>query len=519
MDIEQVKKKLQTALKLGGFNVRREFCGKIVAKFLKEDIDLGDKCEFDKCVESVCNSLENQCILGHSIDKEHIERVLEVCVKSGCDRNETIFSVINAFDFPKVSFNIDRKQYFLSERKPRLFSSADSKPQLFADRYTAILYRTKRNFVQKSTENANIKLELQTVDYLLTLSNISLNHTLILGSLFQVSEGKYYLEDPTGIVQLDLSHAVYYGGLFAENCFVLVNGHYEDGVIKVSTIILPPGEEYTDSRPFFNTINYFGGPSSTPLKDSVKLREHLEKNRGASFMFLSNVWLDHPAIFEKLELLFKGFNPNPPVAFVFMGNFMSTCCRTKRFNTLKKLFKQLAELINKYQKLATVSNFIFVPGLEDPCTSYVVPRLPILTCVTEDITKMLKNAVFTSNPCRLQYCSKEITIFRAEILSKLLQASLHKPKKSELADNLTRTIISQGHLSPLPLNALTVHWDFDYTLSLNPLPDLIVIGDKAEPYEGKYKGCQLINPGSFCESGFQFKAYYPATDKIEDCLL
>jgi DNA polymerase epsilon subunit 2 len=76
------------------------------------------------------------------------------------------------------------------------------------NRYTTILQRTKRNFQQKLAENDSVKLELQTVDYLLTLSYVSLNHTLILGSLLQVSEGKYYLEDPTGMVQLDLTHAV-----------------------------------------------------------------------------------------------------------------------------------------------------------------------------------------------------------------------------------------------------------------------------------------------------------------------
>lgn len=84
--------------------------------------------------------------------------------------------------------------------------------------------------------------------------------------------------------------------MFVENCFVLVNGVYEDKLIKVSTIILPPGEEYQNTRPFFNTVNYFGGPSPTPLKDSVKLKEYLQRNQGASFMFLSNVWLDHPDV-------------------------------------------------------------------------------------------------------------------------------------------------------------------------------------------------------------------------------
>ncbi|XP_063918780.1 DNA polymerase epsilon subunit 2-like [Zophobas morio] len=517
---EQIKKKLHTALKLGGFMVRREFCALIVDKFLEQRIDLDNKHYLDNCIKNLCTSLENQCLIDQSIEREHIERALEVCLNSGYDRNETVINVISAFEFPKFAYNVDRKQYFLSGHKPKLLSSPTSKTQLFLDRYTAILQRTKRNFQQKITEDNSVKLELQTVDYLLTLSYVSLNHTLILGSLLQVSEGKYYLEDPTGIVQLDLSHAVYYGGLFVENSFVLVNGHYEDRIIKVSTIILPPGEEYQNSRPLFNKLNYFGGQSLTPLKDSIKLKDHLQRNRGASLMFFSNVWLDHPETFEKLETLFNGFNPNPPVAFVFMGNFMSECYSSEKMDTLRKLFKQLAELINQFTNLVTHSHFIFVPGLEDPCTSYVVPRLPMPSVVTEEMTKTIHdNVIFTTNPCRIQYCTKEITVFRADILPKLLQASLHKPSKAELADNLTRTIISQGHLAPLPLNALTVHWDFDHALSLYPLPDLVVIGDKAESYQGKYKGCQLMNPGSFCESGFQFKAYTPFSDKIEDCIL
>lgn len=177
-------------------------------KFTEEGIKLDDEQYFDNCIKNLCASLETQCLLGQSIAKEHIDRAIEVCLHSGCDRTETVFNVINAFDFPRLSYNIDRKQYFLSEQKPRLLSSADSKAQLFTERYATILQRTKRNFLQKSTETEGVKLELQTVDYLLTLSNVSLNHTLILGSLLQVAEGKYYLEDPTGIVQLDLSHAV-----------------------------------------------------------------------------------------------------------------------------------------------------------------------------------------------------------------------------------------------------------------------------------------------------------------------
>lgn len=61
---------------------------------------------------------------------------------------------------------------------------------------------------------------------------------------------------------------------------------------------------------------------------------------------------------------------------------------------------------------------------------------------------------------------------------------------------VTKTITSQGHLSPFALNVQPVHWCFDYTLHLYPLPNLIVVGDKCTTYSGTYKGCTVLNPVS-----------------------
>lgn len=66
-----------------------------------------------------------------------------------------------------------------------------------------------------------------------------------------------------------------------------------------------------------------------------------------------------------------------------------------------------------------------------------------------------------------------------------------------MAECVTKAVIGQGHLNPLSLNALPVHWNFDYALRLYPLPNLIVIGDKAEPYQAKYQDCHVINPVRF----------------------
>lgn len=64
----------------------------------------------------------------------------------------------------------------------------------------------------------------------------------------------------------------------------------------------------------------------------------------------------------------------PPIAFVFMGNFMSNSFGSDMMVELKKLFKQFAEIILKYPNLVENSQFVFVPGLNDPCMPYVVPR-------------------------------------------------------------------------------------------------------------------------------------------------
>ncbi|XP_044744137.1 DNA polymerase epsilon subunit 2 [Coccinella septempunctata] len=519
MDNNRIIKKLQNALKLGGFNIRRELCTIIVEEFTKRKINLSDKIVFEDCITHLSSSLENQCIAGQSIEEGQVVRAVEIFLNSGLDRNETAFSVIEAFDFPKFYYDPDRKLYLLSKQKSKLLSDATSKSMVFIERYQTILQKTRRMFLSTASAGEKNMLKLQTVDFLLTISNVCLKNTLILGSIIQVSEGKYCLEDPTGMVNLDMSHANFQGGLFVENSFVLVNGVYEDKTLTVSTMLMPPGEAYEESRASFANINYFGGPSRVPLRDSKNLREHAERNENGMIQIFSDVWLDHALVFEKLETLFEGFQEDPPIAFLFLGNFVSESHGHERMDILKKCFKQLGELLSRYQSLISNSQFVFVPGTTDPSTPHIVPRLSLPSYIIEDFLKLVPKAVFTTNPCRIQYCHREITVFRCDLLTKLLQGALSKPNKDHIADYVTRTVISQGHLTPMSLNSQPVHWDFDYTLRLHPLPDLIILGDKSETYIGEHKGCKVVNPGPFCEKGFEFISYTPFTNSIEPCAL
>ena len=74
-----------------------------------------------------------------------------------------------------------------------------------------------------------------------------------------------------------------------------------------------------------------------------------------------------------------------------------------------------------------------------------------------------------------------------------------------------------GHLTPLPLHNCPVHWDFDQSMWLYPLPDLVVIGDKLDHFTSeKFEGCQVVNPGSFGKNDFTFKTYVPKLRLVED---
>lgn len=71
----------------------------------------------------------------------------------------------------------------------------------------------------------------------------------------------------------------------------------------------------------------------------------------------------------------------------------------------------------------------------------------------------------------------------------------------QTARSLTRTILSQSHLSPFPLSARPLHWDFAHSLNLYPLPTSLVLADSEAPaFVVKYCGCTVMNPGSLVES-------------------
>lgn len=81
-------------------------------------------------------------------------------------------------------------------------------------RYTILHQRTTRHelftprIMGTSADSADShRFQLRPIEYLLSSSG-KVSQAIVLGLLTQLCEGKYYLEDPSGIVQLDLSEAI-----------------------------------------------------------------------------------------------------------------------------------------------------------------------------------------------------------------------------------------------------------------------------------------------------------------------
>jgi len=119
----------------------------------------------------------------------------------------------------------------------------------------------------------------------------------------------------------------------------------------------------------------------------------------------------------------------------------------------------------------------------------------------------------------IKYCTKTIVVFREDILTKLCRNSIYFPSSGDIPKEFVATLVGQAHLCPLPLHICPVYWSFDHALSLYPLPDLVIIGDKSDPFTVHNTECTFTNPGSFIKTDFAFKVYTPFENKIEDCVV
>uniref|UniRef100_A0A673CAM6 DNA polymerase epsilon subunit n=1 Tax=Sphaeramia orbicularis TaxID=375764 RepID=A0A673CAM6_9TELE len=512
MDVaRKIKAKVTSGFKMRGLILRPE-----ASKYLVEVLESVSPSELDDIIERVLDAVEKQPLSSSMIELSVLESAVQDCTQSCNEAIDSVFNIIGAFDVPRYIYSVERKKFvpinMTSHPTPSLCGLARDKGELFRERYTILQQRVHRHelftppAIGSAVEEGHNKFQLKTVEALLG-STAKLGEVIVLGMITQLKEGKFYLEDPSGTVQLDMSK--FHNGLYTESCFVLAEGWYEDSVFHVNGFGFPPTEPSSGTRAYYGNANFFGGPSTTSVKASAKLKQLEVENEDAMFVIVSDVWLDSVEVMEKLNIMFSGYAAVPPTCFIFCGNFSSAPYGKTQ---IKSLFVCLVFFF-----CTCSSRFVFVPGPEDPGPGAILPRPPLSDHVTEEFRQRVPFSVFTTNPCRIQYCSQEIVIIREDLVNKMCRNCVRLPSSNlDIPNHFVKTILSQGHLTPLPLYVSPVFWAYDYALRVYPVPDVIIFADKYDPFSITNTNCLCINPGSFLRSGFTFKVYYPSSRTVED---
>jgi DNA polymerase epsilon subunit 2 len=261
---------------------------------------------------------------------------------------------------------------------------------------------------------------------------------LLFGMLTQMKEGLVFLEDLDSSIELILAkNTLMKGpGMFTCNSFVLVHGDYtDDKKFFVQVIGMPPPEPRKKSKQAYgNDVDFFGSPDS--ISDEGRLLEIEAKLSDSFFVILSDVWLDSARVLSKLEELFKGFSLEDsvlPLAFIFNGNFISKpyTFDSDDYQKYKDGFQQLADLMGSYPKISSYSHFIFVPGPFDPWCGSILPRPRIPKDLSSILSDRFDNIHFASNPARIKFCTKEIVVFREDLMNTLRRNCIIPPLESD----------------------------------------------------------------------------------------
>ena len=426
------------------------------------------------------------------------------------------------------------------------FGDAASKFNVFKSRFELIKLRVLRNpSVFNSTDSSLLlvprgngsgsKVPLTSIE---ALTGSVGTHT-ILGILDQENDGTWFLEDPDSKVTVDLSHATFSQGLITQCGVYLARGVIENGTFVVSALGIPPIESREETLAAFgSSLDYFGGglvnqpqlqlqsqKPSSKKKDKMVVEDEGEgddddededdEEGGPEIVVLSDLWLDDPAVMKDFAELLSSLEESgkAPEVMVLMGNFTS-----KPFgggsdqSAVTALFENLATTIERTSPLVAKDTcFVVVPGPTDPCGSLggplPRPKIPNFFAgplVRRFNTDKATRVFLTTSPCRLRYQDQEIVLFRENIVNKMYRHSfLHEGNKiltpAQLAEQFVRSILSQGHLCPLPLSVEPVCWNLDHCLSLAPLPHLVVVGDISEGFVHRFEesDCICVNPGPF----------------------
>jgi DNA polymerase epsilon subunit 2 len=365
-------------------------------------------------------------------------------------------TIVDAFEMPKLAYDAQRRTFYEkiavndATRDATVDAEADSKIELYRERFKLLQQRISRHrmFTKPSFEcggganDARAYCELTPLTGLLGAAGET---RYVMGCLSQLEDDRFFLEDLTGTIQIDLSNAATSSGLFTENCIVVAEGEVRvaDGVFEARALGFPPAESREESAVAAAHRDFFGAGRLRPA-DIARLLKSEATSTSDMFVVMSDVWLDRAATFRRLRAVFEGFDSldTAPAMFVLMGDFCSKPCHLGggggagaragvTFKAYARGFDRLASLIEEFPRLREECRWVFVPGPGDPGVAAALPRPALRRSTLGRLPEALPRATFASNPARVRYKSQDLVFMRENLQSRMRRACVLPPTLAE----------------------------------------------------------------------------------------
>ncbi|PON29712.1 DNA polymerase epsilon subunit 2 [Trichoderma gamsii] len=337
--------------------------------------------------------------------------------------------VIDAYEQPRLLYNVDKKHFERDTAKPSLLPPASHKTTVFRNRYHVIHQRllrnesfqvssvtsSRRHTLQRSLSNQQ-SLKITPIANL--LGRHGSNH-MLLGQLNILPTGDLAVSDLTGTIALDLTQAVAIpedSAWFCPGMMVLVDGVYEEeeesvgkglsgssgvggtlgGRFQGFFIGQPPCEKRKSTLGIsgpdgndhdqtigggFGWIDFLGIGSERAIGSKMRRLERRllpssldqdmpSRNR---VVIIGEINLDQPRALQALRKILSIYASEPegtsPLTFVLAGNFTQHAVMARGGSggsiEYKEYFDALASTFSDFPTLLQSSTFVFVPGDND----------------------------------------------------------------------------------------------------------------------------------------------------------
>ncbi|CAI4222152.1 unnamed protein product [Auanema sp. JU1783] len=503
---EKVRKEIMTVFRINAYTPRKDGLD-----FCVEEMQRFDKATRTKWLDKIVATLRKQTLNTPVLTKEVFIEIFKQISNSG-QKKEELFKVFDVFSIKQFNYDPECSKMIKSAKVPKISSDVNGMTTALRNRFTIVQQRAQRCKVLQ-------QIHFSQIDSLLGCIRKREN-VIILGMISQQKADCYHIEDLTGSIQANFSNAEFRTGLFTEGGIYMFEGTLESNIFYVHIAALVPTESADQTREHFGNENWFGGDDPIAFRCNKKLVAACVRNVEAAIVIVSDVHLDQPKVMRALYHMWSGFAMCPPVAFILCGNFCSRPRQPDTMELMEEGFRRLSNQLNEdsHRKAFADTHFIFVPGPDDPSMNMCLPR-PHLPSPLLNPLKTLPNVLLASNPCRIQYGSKEIVVLRDDLVEKICRHTVNSVEQSNIPRAFALTVLSQANLSPLPSHIAPVLWDWGTALSLHPLPDLLVVADKYIHFTERESDMIVCNPGSFSTSSFGFHVYYPEQKKVDDSVI